>query len=129
MKTMDRLFRTGLYRSRRGVILGVCRGIAEAFDLSVFWTRAVAVFALLISGFWPVTGLYFLAALLMKPEPVIPIENEAHQEFYDSYVHSRHGAVERLKRRYERLDRRIRRMEDAVTTREFEWDRRLNADV
>ena len=129
MKSMDRLFRNGLYRSRRGVILGVCRGIAEAFDFSVFWTRAVAVIALLISGFWPVTGLYFLAALLMKPEPVIPIENEAHQEFYDSYVHSRHGAVERLKRRYERLDRRIRRMEDAVTAREFDWDRRMNADV
>lgn len=128
MKSMDRIFRTGLHRSRRGVILGVCRGIAEAFDFSVFWTRAVGVIALLISGFWPVTGLYFLAALLMKPEPVLPIENEAHQEFYDSYVHSRHGAVERLKRRYERLDRRIRRMEDAVTAREFEWDRRLNAD-
>lgn len=126
MKPMDRLFRAGLYRSRRGVILGVCRGIGEALDISVFWTRAVIVIALLISGFWPVTGLYFLAALLMKPEPVVPIENEAHQEFYDSYVHSRHSAVERLKRRYERLDHRIRRMEDAVTAREFDWDRRIN---
>ncbi|MCF8061243.1 MAG: envelope stress response membrane protein PspC [Deltaproteobacteria bacterium] len=129
MKRMDRLFRAGLYRSRRGVILGVCRGIAEAFDFSVFWTRAVAVFALLISGFWPVTGLYFLAALLMKPEPVIPIETEAHQEFYDSYVHSPQGAVDRLKRRYQRLDRRIRRMEDTVTAREFDWDRRFNVDA
>ncbi len=128
MKRMDRVFHTGLYRSRKGAILGVCRGIAEAFDFSVFWTRAVAVIALLISGFWPITGLYFLAALLMKPEPVIPIETDEHQEFYDSYVHSRHSAVDRIKRRFERLDRRIRRMEDVVTAREFDWDRRLNAD-
>jgi len=129
MKRFNHLFRGGLYRSRNGVILGVCRGLAEYFDFSVFWTRAVVVVALFLSGFWPITGLYFLAALLMKPEPAIPIPSEEHQEFYDSYVHSRHGAVERLKGRYERLDRRIRRMEDAVTTREYDWDRRLNADA
>ena len=129
MNRMERAFRGGLHRSRKGMILGVCRGIAETFDFPVFWTRAVAVAALFLSGLWPVTGIYFLAALLMKPEPVIPIETAEHQEFYDSYVHSRHGAVDRLKRRYERLDRRIRRMEDAVTTREFDWDRRMNADA
>jgi phage shock protein C len=126
---MERAFRGGLHRSRNGAILGVCRGIAETFDFSVFWTRAVAVAALFLTGLWPVTGLYFLAALLMKPEPVLPIETEDQQEFYDSYVHSRHGAVDRLKRRYDRLDRRIRRMEDTVTAPEFDWERRLNADA
>ena len=107
----------------------MCRGFAEYFDFSVFWTRAIVVIVFFLSGFWPITGLYFLAALLMKPEPVIPIETDDHQEFYDSYVHSRHGAVDRLKRRFDRLDRRIRRMEDSVTTREFDWDRRLNSDA
>ncbi|MFO7784646.1 MAG: envelope stress response membrane protein PspC [Thermodesulfobacteriota bacterium] len=129
MKRFDQIFRGGLYRSRRGAILGVCRGFAEYFDFSVFWTRAIVVVLLFLSGFWPITGLYFLAALLMKPEPVIPIETEDHQEFYDSYVHSSHGAVNRLKRRFDSLDKRVRRMEDSVTTREFDWDRRLNSDA
>ena len=31
--------RAGPYRSRRGVILGVCRGIAEHADVSLFWVR------------------------------------------------------------------------------------------
>jgi phage shock protein C len=62
----------------------------------------------------------------MKPEPVIPIQTEGEHEFYDSYVHSRKGAAERLKRRYENLERRIRRMEHTVTAREFDWDRKLN---
>ena len=116
----------GIYRSRDGVILGVCRGIADYFDFSIFWVRVIAVMCLIFSGIWPIVGLYFLAALIMKPEPVIPIQTEGEHEFYNSYVHSRQGAAERLKRRYENLERRIRRMEHTVTAREFEWDRKLN---
>ncbi|MDP6507168.1 MAG: PspC domain-containing protein, partial [Planctomycetota bacterium] len=35
--------RQGLYRSRGGIIMGVCQGIAEHWDFSVFWTRLVFV--------------------------------------------------------------------------------------
>jgi phage shock protein C len=126
MRRFEGILRGGLYRSRNGVILGVCRGIAEYFDFSAFWVRAIAVGLLIFSGFWPVTILYFIAALLMKPEPAIPIDTDEEQEFYDSYVHSRKGAIDRLKRRYDNLERRIRRMEDTVTSREFNWDSKLN---
>jgi phage shock protein C len=120
------LSRDGIYRSRNGVIFGVCRGLAEHFDFSVFWARAIAVGFLLVSGFWPAIGLYLIASLLMKPAPVVAIENEAEQEFYNSYANSRHLAARRLKRRFENLERRIRRMEHMVTTREFEWEEKLN---
>lgn len=124
MKRIDGILR-GLYRSREGLILGVCRGISDYFDFSLFWTRSLAVLLLLLTGFWPTMGLYFLAALLMKPEPVLPIRDDAEQEFYDSYLHSRRGAADRLKRRYENLERRIQRMEDRVTSREFAWDKSM----
>lgn len=127
MNRLDRIVRNGLHRSRNGVILGVCKGIADYFDFSVFWVRAVVVICLILSGFWPITGLYFLAALLMKPEPAIPILSEDEQEFYDSYVSSRKSAVDRIKRRYENLERRIRRMEHTVTSREYDWESRLNS--
>ena len=120
------LFNGGLYRSRNGVILGVCRGIAEYFDFSVFWIRAAAVIFLFISGFWPITAIYFIGAFLMKPEPAIPVQTSEEQEFYDSYVHSRKGAADRLKRRYDSLMRRIQRLEHTVTSKEFDWDRKLN---
>ena len=106
--------------------MGVCKGIAEYFDVSTFWVRAITVGLLIFSGFWPVAILYFIAALLMKPKPAIPVDTDEEQEFYDSYVHSRKGAVDRLKRRYDNLERRIRRMEDTVTSREYNWDRKLN---
>jgi len=120
------LFNGALYRSRNGVILGVCRGIAEYFDFSVFWVRAAAVIVLFISGFWPITAIYFIGAFLMKPEPAIPVQTSEEQEFYDSYVHSRRGATDRLKRRYDSLMRRIQRLEHTVTSKEFDWDRKLN---
>ena len=69
MSRRYRVTHSGLYRSRDGILFGVCRGLAEYFDLSVFWTRVVAVIVLVCTGLWPVVGLYLLAALLMKPEP------------------------------------------------------------
>lgn len=115
------------YRSRNGVILGVCRGIAEYFDFSLFWVRAIAVIFLLFTGFWPTLIVYFIAALLMKPEPVIPIHTDEEQEFYDSYVHSRKWATDRIKRRSENLERRLRRLEHTVTSPEFDWEKRLTS--
>jgi phage shock protein C len=116
----------GLYRSRRGLVAGVCRGIAEYFDFKVGWVRFLVLLFILMSGIWPGLILYFIVAIVMKPEPVRPIENPDQQEFYDDYVRSRRNAAHRLKRRFESLDRRVRRMEDVVTAREFDWDRRMN---
>jgi phage shock protein C len=116
----------GIYRSRDGVLLGVCRGIAEHYDLSVFWVRFGLIIVFLLSGFWPVIGIYIVAALLMKPQPVKPLESEQEQEFYDSYVNSPRNAAQRLKRKFENLERRIRRMEDKVTGSDYEWERKFS---
>ena len=126
MKIDQRIGRNGIYRSRSGMILGVCKGLAKHFDFSVFWTRVITLVFLLAAGFLPAIGLYLLAALLMKPEPVIPIIDSAEKEFYDSYNYSRQGAVQRLKRKYENLQRRIQRMEHIVTSAEYDWENRLN---
>ena len=115
-----------LYRSRDGMILGVCKGVGEHLDFSVFWIRVIAVGALIFSGLWPMVGLYFLAALLMKPEPVLPLETDEDAEFYHSYATSRSMALRRLKRTFNNLDRRIRRMESIVTAREYDWEKRFN---
>ena len=122
----ENLFNGGLHRSRNGVILGVCKGTAEYFDFSVFWLRAGAVLFLFISGFWPITAIYLIAAFLMKPEPPRPIQTREEEEFYESYVRSRRGAAERLKGRYDSLMGRIQRLEHTVTSKEFDWDRKLD---
>jgi phage shock protein C len=123
MKTGPR----GIYRSRQGAIFGVCRGLAEHFDFSVFWIRFIAIALLVFSGLWPAMILYLLAALVMKPEPVMPISSPGERQFYDAYASSRHEAARRLKRRYDGLEERIRRMEDVVTPQEYDWERRLRS--
>jgi len=126
MRRFGTIINGGIYRSRHGIIMGVCRGVAEYFDVSVFWTRAITLILFLVTGFWPMGAIYFAAALLLKPEPAVPPRANGERDFYESYVHSRRAAVERLKRRYGNLDKRIRRMEHVVTSKEYDWDHRLN---
>ncbi len=115
-----------LYRSRSGMIFGVCRGMAEYLDFSVGGLRLIAIFLSLFTGIWPLVGAYIIAALIMKPEPVIPFREDTDQEFYESYVNSRSMALHRLKRTFDNLERRIRRLESMVTARDYDWERRLN---
>ena len=127
-RKFDNLYnKGGLYRSRSGIIMGVCRGIADYFDFSVFWMRAIVIILLFISGVWPIAAIYFIAALVMKPEPVLPLHDEEEQEFYDDYLRSRKSALDRLKLRFQNLERRIQKMEHTVTKKEYDWESRLNS--
>jgi len=115
-----------LYRSRSGLVFGVCKGLAEYLDFPVIGMRLLAIFISLFTGIWPLIGVYIVAALILKPEPVLPFREDTDQEFYESYVNSRSMALHRLKRTYDNLERRIRRLENMVTARDYDWERRLN---
>ncbi len=119
----------GLYRSRNGAIFGVCRGLSNYFDFSVTWIRVGAVVATPFLGFWPVLIAYIIAALVMKPEPAVPFASSDDEEFYQSYMSSREMAIHRIKRTYDSVERRIRRLEDIVTDRDYSWESRLNEEL
>ncbi|WP_461209188.1 envelope stress response membrane protein PspC [Desulfocurvus sp. DL9XJH121] len=118
----------GLYRSREGRFLGVCSGLAGYFDVPVFWVRFGAVLLILFTGLWPGLALYFIAALVMRLEPVVPPASATEREFYDSYARSRSDALARIRDKFDRLERRIRRMEDKVTSKDWQWERRMNQE-
>jgi phage shock protein C len=109
-----------IYRSRRGILFGVCRGLAEHFGLSVFWVRIAVLLVFVFTGFWPIGVIYIIAGLVLKPAPVVPLQNPADHEFYESYTTSREPALQRLKRKFDNIDQRIRRMEHTVTSRDFD---------
>jgi len=120
--------RRGLYRSRNGVILGVCRGVADYFDFSVFWIRAIAVILFICTGFWPIVGVYILAALLMKSDPAKSVGTASKQKTGGRQRCTRNDAAERLRRKWKHLEKRIRSMEDKVTSREFDWNSRYHGN-
>ncbi len=126
MSRYNRMSRRGFYRSRNGVILGVCRGIADYFDFSVFWIRAIAIILFIFTGFWPIVGIYILAALLMKSDPAKSVDPASKQRSGSLYRCASNDVAERLKRKWKHLEKRIRRMEDKVTAREFDWDSRFH---
>lgn len=119
--------RRKLYRSRNGAIFGVCQGLAEHFELSVVWIRIALI--LLTPFTFPLTIVaYLVAALILKPQAIeaprtVEYGNEA---FYDSDLSSRSQSLQRLKARYDAVDKRIRRLEDYVTNKKYDWERRLN---
>ena len=115
----------GLYRSRDGVVFGVCKGVAEYFDVSVTGVRLAVILLAILTGFWGGVIAYVVAALLLKPAPMIPFESDSDAEFYNAYASSRTMALQRLKRTFDNLDRRIQRMETIVTARDYDWERRL----
>jgi phage shock protein C len=115
----------GPYRARNGLIFGVCRGIAEHLDFSMAGLRIILIVGTLLTGLWPGIMAYIIAALLMKPEPIMPFDSSSDAEFYNSYSASSSMALQRLKDTFDNLDRRIQRMENIVTAPDFDWDERL----
>jgi phage shock protein C len=109
-------------RSRRGILFGVCRGLAESLNLSVMGVRALVLIAFVVSEFWPVAIAYVIAALLMKPAPLYCIPQAERTPRHEDPPMPAGSA----RSRYESLDKRLQRMESLVTDRNFDWDRRLN---
>lgn len=117
--------RRRLYRSRHGILLGVCRGLADYFEVSPFWVRLAAVLALPFGVFWSVVLGYLIAAFLMAPEPVMPFRSDTEADFYSIYAESRGAALQRLRTALTRLEERLRRIESVVTSRGYQWEQRF----
>ena len=115
----------GLYKARDGMVAGVCKGIADYFDFSVGWIRVLVIVIMLITSFWPVVIANVVAACVMKPAPVLPIHTDSEAEFYQSYASSSQMALQRLKATFDKLDRRLQRLEHVIITREYDWERRM----
>jgi phage shock protein C len=119
--------KSGPYKSRHGIVCGVCAGMAEHFGIAPFWLRIGVVILFLATGIWPTLILYFVAAFIMKPKPAQPIRNCAEDDFYDAYVRSPNFTIHQIYEKFKNLDRRLQRMEDTVTKRGYDWDSRFNA--
>jgi phage shock protein C len=114
-----------LYRSRDGILLGVCQGLARCRDLPVGGVRLAAILLTLASGIWVGIGIYLLAACLLELEPVLQPENGREADFYDRYRRSRSASFAELQAKMKRLDSRLRPLEDKVTRPGFDWSSRL----
>lgn len=121
--------RRTLYRSRNGMIFGVCRGIADYAEISVLWVRLGVLLAALFTGFWPMLLLYIVAAIFLQPAPTVSFTSEEDYDLYNAYVTDRKSALRSLRRRCQHLDRRTRSLENIVTNPRYDWERRFHSNT
>lgn len=117
-------YKRPLYRSRKGWVLGVCRGLADYTEIPVGWMRLLFIVVSVFAFPLPLIA-YVIAAIFMKPAPSEPMRNDEDEAFYNTYRDSPSLAMSRLRRKFDQLDRRARRLEDVVTDRQYDWDERL----
>jgi phage shock protein C len=116
-----------LYRSRQGMIFGVCRGLADYSELSVFWIRVILVGLTLLSWILPFVILYMVAAFLMKPEPNLDEKAQKEWREYTSYACDQSAALARLKRELDDLEHQTLRLDRLTHARQFDWEQRLKS--
>ena len=65
----------------------------------------------------------------MKLEPIESVINRTNDVIFDeTNASSRKVGLRQFKAKFDSMEQRIRRMENHVTNKAYDWDRRLNAD-
>jgi phage shock protein C len=111
-----------------GMILGVCAGVADYFGFNLRATRLLAVIGLFVA--MPATLLlYFGIAFLVPAMPRESRQSRASRperdEFRQALRSSPKATMADVRRRFQRLDARLARMERYVTSPRFNLDREI----
>ena len=117
-----------LYRARDGLLLGVCKGVADYLFISAWLVRVIVALLFLATGFWPAGVIYLLLGIFLSKAPLPGREAYGDSDGAASSFPSggaRTALLRDLRERIQRLDGRVRRMEDAVTRSSFDWEARL----
>ncbi len=122
MSGYDRLPRRRFYRvSRRGMIGGVCAGVADYFSFNLTATRILTVVMLI--SFMPVTLLaYFGCILLVPSDRDLPEQRPYDPGFRKAMRSDPASTLADVKRRFQKLDSRLARLERYVTSSRFNLD-------
>ena len=109
----------GPFRSRKGVFLGVVRGLADHWAMSPFALRIIVITASLFLAFWPVVIIYLAAAVIMPTEPAHQPLSDRDRELYLLGRADPKTLVDSLVARADRIEQKARRLEDIVTSKGF----------
>jgi phage shock protein C len=125
-----------LYRSRNGMIFGICQGLADWRDLPVGYIRLGVIIAFAMSGFFPVGLLYLAAGFFLPVEP-----RHGKSDYYDRDARGRRDyrresrkekskgfTFDDIKEEFDDLSSRVNRMEDDVIDKEKDWEKRFKED-
>lgn len=123
---MQRPSPSRLYRDpERGILKGVCAGVAQYFGIDPIIVRGVVVIALFM--FPPPTIIIYLILTFVLPRrPDGLYETPAEERFWKDVRTEPVNTLSALRHRFRELEQRLRRMETYVTSQEFRLSREIN---
>ncbi len=114
-----------LYRDReRGILAGVCAGIADYIGVEPIVVRLVAVLAL-IFFFPPTVVVYVLLAIALGPKPPALYASPEEEAFWRGVSTAPGDTFQSLKRKFGDLEDRLRHMESQIASGDFELHRKF----
>jgi phage shock protein C len=114
-----------LYRdTERGVLAGVCAGIADYVGIEPVVIR-LAMAAGLIFFLFPTIVAYIALAILLKPKPPALFRDSAEERFWRGVSTAPSDTFQLLKRKFDELEHRLRHMEGQVASGDFDLHRKF----
>lgn len=121
-----RPLQSGLYRNPRdGWLRGVCAGLGDYFGISAAWFRWATVIGLMFFTL-PTLIVYFGAGFFLSERPDHLYGDAAEEKFWRDVRVAPDRTFSSLAHRFRGMERRLRRMEALVTSREFRLSREID---
>ncbi len=114
-----------LWRNRdRGMLAGVCAGIADYLGVEPIVVRIIAALGLIF--FFPPTAIgYVILALSLPPKPPELYASRDEEAFWRGVSTAPGDTFQSLKRKFRELEERLAQMEGQVASGDFELHRKF----
>jgi phage shock protein C len=114
-----------LWRNRdRGMLAGVCAGIADYLGVEPIVVRIIAALGLIF--FFPPTAIgYVILALALPPKPPELYASRDEEAFWRGVSTAPGDTFQSLKRKFRELEERLAQMEGQVASGDFELHRKF----
>jgi phage shock protein C len=119
MSFSGRLAAHGPYKAKNGLVFGVAKGLANHFNTSAFLVRLLFIVVAVFFIFWPAIIIYLTMAFLLPQEPFLLPKTEQDMELWLLGQSDPKAAMDSLVRHSEYLEKKIRRLENYVTSKAF----------
>ncbi len=114
-----------LYRdTERGILAGVCAGIADYIGAEPIVVRLATVLGLFF--FFPVTLIaYVVLAIALRPKPPALYANRDEEDFWRGVSTAPADTLQSLRRKFRNLEDRLGQMEGQIASGDFDLHRKF----
>jgi phage shock protein C len=110
--------------TERGILAGVCAGIADYIGVEPVAVR-VACIAGLFFFTLPTAAGYVLLAMVLRPKPATLYESREEETFWRGVNAAPSDTMQSLRRKFGDLEERLRHIEGQVASGDFELHRKF----